>query len=241
MGLLLFIPMMILFLFLVHNTMMLESKKWVAIAAISQFTVAFVALLVAVFREWMKVNFPPFSVDVILHRPEGVITELDIGIREPDSNEIRRFRVPTIYYYLQVLNIYPWKPIEQCEVHLAEIWRRGANGEFSRAESFAVPFPLTWAPAISGQRDVTLKTRKLVDFVRVNFPMQCLEPVFVGNEVPNNFDGRIRPGDTYRYYVEVSGKGYTSDDRWGFEFVFDGEWFNNVTELQRRIRLTPLQ
>jgi len=235
MYLLLFIMMITLSLMIIHSDMLpgfMESKKWIAIAALSQLIIATVAVL----REWMEYRLFPFKVDIILYRPEGVITVITGPMMI--SNEVYSVRLPTIYFYLQVMNIQLWRrPIEQCEIHLAEIWRRTIEGDFSRVESFAVPIPLTWAPAIPGRRDITLKTKNLVDFLRVNINEQCLEPVFADDAMPNNFEGRIRPGDVVRYYVELSGKGYTSEKKWGFEITFDGVWIEQMEELRNRIRL----
>ena len=237
MGLFLFILIIILFLFLIHTDNILASEKWKGVAAIAQVVI----VLLAVFGEWMKTRLFPYRVNIHLYRPDGIPTTLTIPIPLEVPPWFRQITRPTIYYYLQVTNAYPWRMIEQCEVHLVEIQRLGINGRFMRVESFAVPIPLTWAPALPGQKDVTLKTRKLVDFLRVNFDRRCLEPIFVLGNMPNNFEGWILPGDTVRYFVELSGKGYTSERRWGFEIAFDGEWQPEMEDLREQIRLTPLQ
>jgi hypothetical protein len=93
----------------------------------------------AIWGDWIRSVLAPPKLKLVGHTLKGERTELRVqGAAHPTGG------IPVMYYHLKVVNLRPRITVQNCQVLLKGISRRGPDNIF-RPEPMAVPFQFIWA------------------------------------------------------------------------------------------------
>ena len=72
-----------------------------------------------------------------------------------------------------------------------------------------------------------------------NLPEGCFVPTVIAR--PNNFEGYVKKGEVLRFGLRVFAENYTLHKVYYFEVAWDGEWTENLTELENHLTFRPVK
>ena len=111
---------------------------WQAAAAIA----TFLAVLAALFGEWIRARLFKPELRLTLEIPRGVVADVGIKSRDPEEGDVKIRKEAARFYHLRVSNVPRWPPATQVAVYLLRIDQLGPDGEFR--PTWNGELPLLW-------------------------------------------------------------------------------------------------
>ncbi len=169
------------------------------------------AVLVAIFQDWIRYIFLPPKLKIELHNTEGIVIPSGGGKK-------------TIFFHLKVVNYRKWSTAKNCEVLLVEIKTELPNKNF-RSIPLTVPRNFNWTPADLKNSAITFNDKAVFDLVKIesedNSVVPCLNRYYRNSE--GDFEGFIKQGEVKRYVIQITGDNIPLRKQ-TFEVTWDGIW-----------------
>lgn len=170
--------------------------------------------VLAIWGEQLRSRFVPLSLLLTSHNLAGTLTKTAGGR-------------PVYYYHLKVVNQTRVRAAKGCRVMLVGLHRRAADGAF-HPEPLPVPLQFVWSPAAFTPTQLTVQRDQVVDFGFVLAPSQFQGPPPVYEPAlyvtPNDFRGRVGPGEAIRYLIEIEAEDFVSEAPQVFEVSWQNGW-----------------
>jgi hypothetical protein len=195
------------------------------------------AVYVAVFGEKVRARFYPMRIDVSMNDGPGTIVHSSVI-----SNTV-------LWHHLKVTNNSE-TVARHCRLMLVGIERQTSSG-FARLP-LPVPLQLPWAPQPLAERDMVLVHSAVADFGQLVpaegtrlYPMSTegyrgyFEPALYAR--PNDFAGRMKNGETFRYAIEVHAENLPQPPRFLFEVSWDGVWLGDPEAMREHLRVRKVR
>ncbi len=184
--------------------------------AISAFA-TFLAVIVAIYQEWIRYKLIPPRLKIELHNNEGVVVPSGEGNK-------------TMFFHLKVVNRRKWAAAKNCEVLLVEIKTQLSDMNFSSIP-LAVPRKFDWTPAYLNIAGITIYDQAIFDLVKIesdkNLIVPCLNRYY--RDVEGDFEGFIKQGEVKRYVIQIAAENVASRKQ-TFEISWDGVWPEDFPE-----------
>lgn len=146
-----------------------------------------------------------------------------------------------IFYHLHVKNLRHWAPAEGVRVLLKRFERRGPDNEFHE-EAVTIPRQFCWSPAETSAVVQTIADERIFDLGFLFKPDANGNTAFQPRwyEQPFKQDYLVDAGQAVRYHLEIVGENFHCRKTFGFEVAWDGQWSEDLDELQNHLRIRPL-
>jgi hypothetical protein len=205
-----------------------------AVTALATTLVAVLAIWGEKIRHWF---FQP-SLRLSLKNPQGELTTIQLGWRDPETGEIRSQSEQARLYHVRVSNPrHRWLPIKGVMVHLLQVQELGPDGIFQGKWIGDVPLRFRHFEVMPAQRTIGSEAdADLCMIVRDRFELLLLVQ-------PNNLDSR-RYG-TMRMRVVLQARGIEADsNQLTLDIAWNGKWHDGAIEMGSNLTIkevTPRQ
>lgn len=161
--------------------------------------------------------------------------------RDACTTQTRPDGIVTKAYYLHTLVQKKWLGLQasQVTVFLTRLARRNAAGDFLES-AVPVHIPFVWSFPQFYSIVTNISNTQQADLGHLTQNTDAFE--FELAFVPNNFDPRIRAGETVRITLQARSTNSFNAPRLNLELHWDGQWIdNNEHEMAKHLTMKPLK
>lgn len=197
---------------------------WQIVADLLTIVGTLVIALLAIWGGWFRQHLASPQLQLVAQNLRGTATTTNQGTRG-------------IYYHLLVRNSRKWATARNCHVMLVGLKKKGPDGQFHPVH-LSVPLQFIWAPAGFTPIRPTVTEEQVLDFIAVmesGEPKACIPQLYV---TTNDFEGYIYPNTSYRYYLQIRADDFVSHGPTVVEVSWDGEWDENLDEMEQHLRIS---
>jgi hypothetical protein len=177
------------------------------------------AVIVAIWGDWIRAKLIPAKLKIEKHNFRGSITTQNDGKR-------------AIYYHLIVKNRRSWIVSRNCRAMLVQIQKKGIDCSFHPVP-LVIPLQLSWSPSEFIPIFTSINKEQVLDLGFVVEGETIFQPRMY--YYSNNFQGSIKAGEVFRYYIDIFSDNFTSKKPYVAEIAWDGQWSDNLDEMANHL------
>lgn len=183
------------------------------------------AVIVAIWGDLLRSKFAPAKLTIEEHNFRGSTTKFSNGKN-------------ALFFHMIVRNRRSWIASRNCRAMLVQIQKKGLDGEFHQ-QNLVIPLQFSWSPAEVSPLLATINKEQVLDLGFIAEGDECFRPALY--YVSNNFQGFIKKGELFRYFIEIYSDNFTSSKPFVVEISWDGKWSDDLDIMSQHLLIKVIK